>query len=485
MKTSVTCRLRCLSAVTVALALLASCSVSTPRREAAGGVQQLVTEGGEERAQFDDGISADELASPGEEGATGEAPAAAGSGGAPDVTSQSSAGATRGGASSGSSGAGVGTGSDAGGGSTSAQPSGGRPPVVGVTNTSITMSVSLASSGIYGPFHQQYFNEGVQTWVDEVNEAGGIHGRKIVVKKVDNKNTPDGAIGACKEASSNGSFIVFQLRGDDSEMDCLEKSGVNFVQAGGLARGTRTWKRGREIANVSSIATLLPQYVKGPLGRADRPMGLMYVDTFAWADPHKAFLDSANANGLRVVGVEKVAPNQGSFTAELARLRSAGAETVALLVGLEAIGILRDARAIGYTATFTGVHWLVDEASTAGSDVLAGVRGLRHFATTDTPQYVEYAKKAAKYRGVDNPSSTSMYMYANIRLVGAALRAAGPDLDDASLQAGFDSITDYNDGILPPVTWSGRLLATEGAFPVECCNPNRTWKAAGSARTRF
>src|SRR5437763_1647428 len=100
---------------------------------------------------------------------------------------------------------------------------------------------------------------------------------------------------------------------------------------------------------------------------------------------------------MRVVDVEKVQANQASFVPELSRLRSAGAETVVLLVLTEAIGILRDAKAINYQPLFTGSLWCIDEFSTATPELFRGTKCLKPQAPIDSPVYPEYKAKAQEY----------------------------------------------------------------------------------------
>jgi len=53
----------------------------------------------------------------------------------------------------------------------------------------------------------------VGTWVDDVNAHGGINGRKVIAKKIDNKDTVEGGVAACKTIKTNGSYLAVSIVG--------------------------------------------------------------------------------------------------------------------------------------------------------------------------------------------------------------------------------------------------------------------------------
>src|SRR5439155_6331937 len=85
----------------------------------------------------------------------------------------------------------------------------------GVTKDTITVSVIAGFSGALAAMVTRAY-DGLMTWQDDVNAAGGINGRKIVMKKVDHKETADGGVAACKEALSNGSYFAVVPEGVDA-----------------------------------------------------------------------------------------------------------------------------------------------------------------------------------------------------------------------------------------------------------------------------
>src|SRR5438477_170258 len=95
------------------------------------------------------------------------------------------------------------------------------PALVALALAATRRSVSGTWSGPRGQVFNKVY-DGVLTWQAEVNGGGGIHGRKVVLKKVDNKGTADGAVAACKEELSNGSFASLEVVGTTAETDCVD-----------------------------------------------------------------------------------------------------------------------------------------------------------------------------------------------------------------------------------------------------------------------
>src|SRR5205807_410818 len=107
-----------------------------------------------------------------------------------------------------------------------ASPSGGGAPAVGVTKDAITISAIAGFSGNYGAILTEIYDNGFGTWLDDVNAHGGIHARKVVVKKVVNHDTVERRVSTCKVIQNNGTYLTVSIVGfrdaDVRAVDCLE-----------------------------------------------------------------------------------------------------------------------------------------------------------------------------------------------------------------------------------------------------------------------
>jgi branched-chain amino acid transport system substrate-binding protein len=358
-----------------------------------------------------------------------------------------------------------------------------------VTRDTITVSVIAGFSGPLAAMVDKAYG-GLQTWQSDVNAAGGINGRKVQLIQVDDKETSDGGVAACKEALSNGSYISLIAEGVDANVtaaSCLDAAGMpSFGFVGAL---DPSWKRVfSDSITVPQAGRVMASYVRNVVGGPSRKAGVIYVNQLAYKGLSDTFVPEARRLGLTVADVESVEPNQASFTAELTRLKQAGVQNLVISATAEAIGILRDAKSIGYTPTFTGWGMTFDFMTVAGRNLFAGVTGLRTNATVDTPAFDRYeARMAANGRGTDRSADTEAFVgYGHALVLGEMLRKAGPQPTWDSFVSGAESIRGFDSGVFPPLTFGpGRHVGTQAAFPALCCNSDWTWKHQGLARAEF
>ena len=180
-------------------------------------------------------------------------------------------------------------------------------------------------------------------------------------------------------------------------------------------------------------------------------------------------------------------PGQGSFVAELSRLRSAGATTVVMLTGNESIGIVRDAKAMGYNPNFTGVFWTLDEFSQAAGAAVERASRRSGGGRRPTRRCTPYVQAKANQYGCDRAgehdgdgrvrprprsSATSSPRPAPSRRVRRSPRPPGPRRPTTTASS-------------PSSFHAGARVADVAMFPIVCCNADNTWKGTGAPRLRF
>jgi hypothetical protein len=71
-------------------------------------------------------------------------------------------------------------------------------------------------------------------------------------------------------------------------------------------------------------------------------------------------------------------------------------------------------------------------------------------------------------------------------LAGQVLQNVGPTPSKGALGPAIEAITNYNNGITMELSFgSGVRVADVGMWPIECCNPDNTWKGLGDPRSAF
>jgi branched-chain amino acid transport system substrate-binding protein len=454
--------------VLVLVLVTGACSVTTPRRETGldsrRGVAASAT--GEDGAALADGEAL------GVEGTAGTA-TDGGSGATRKVTAASAGGGAvaRGG--------------------TKAAPAAAGPtgPVTGVTKDTIAVSVVAGFSGPLTAMVTRAY-DGLATWQDDVNAAGGINGRKVVLKKVDHRETADGGVAACKEALSNGTLFAIVPEGVEATLtavSCLDAAGMpTFYYS---ATTDPKWKVAfADIVTSAQGGQSMASFVRNRLGGAGKRVGVIYVNQASYKSFADNLVPEAKRIGLDVAGSESVEPNQASFTAPLLRLKNAGVQVLVISATTDAVGILRDAKSMGWNPLFTGWGFQFDFVTAAGRNLFDGVAALRAYATVDSPAYEKYAARMqARGRGRNRTDDLEGFSaYGHALLTGEVIKRAGPNPTRQSVIAGAEGIKGYDNGILGPITWSaGDHVGSLATFPTVCCNSDYTWKRTGTPAATY
>ena len=363
------------------------------------------------------------------------------------------------------------------------------PLAPGVTKDTITVSIIAGFTGVLAAMVNRAY-DGLLTWQDDVNAAGGINGRKIQFKKVDHKDTADGGVGACMEAKSNGTYFAMVPEGVDATVtavSCLDAAGIpTFYYS---ATTDPKWKVAfADIITSQQAGVAMASYVARPLGGAKKKVGVIYVNQASYKALADGLVPTAKQIGLDVAGVEAVEANAASFTSPLLRLRQAGVEILVISATTDAIGILRDAKSMGWAPTFVGWGFQFDFVTGAGRGLFDGVRALRSYAAVDTPAYEKYAARMnARGRGRNRANDLEGFSaYGHALVLGEVLKRAGTHPTRASLIAGAETFRGFDNGVVGPLSWAPTdHVGTHATFPVVCCNDDYTWKSAGPPQTAY
>ena len=463
-----------------AAVVMAACSVSTPRHGFTAGRGSTGLQAGAAGAGNGPGAggAGGDTAGAQVAASTGAGPVGA-TGGGPAGRASAAVG-SRGGTAVGVSGGG--------GGSTGAGAPGGGP-VVGVTKDTITISAIAGFSGNYGAILTEIYDNGFGTWLDDVNAHGGIYGRKVVAKKVDNHDTVEGGVSACKEIQNNGSYLAVSIVGfggaDVSAADCLERAGITTLGLN-LSAFSPSWHRVFSAGDATKQTRPLASYIRDVIGDHGK-IAVFHTDDPLNTAARGGLVAEMQRLGMNLVHEETVAPNQSSFVAELTRTRDSGATTVALVVNTnEVLGILRDGKTLGYQPNWTGTYWDIDENTAAARALFEGVKALRNYSSTNSPAFATYSSKAKATGHGSVVNSTNMALYGIGLLVGQVLQNTGPNPTVEGLPAAIEKILNYNNQVTMALSFGPSVRVAEvGMWPIQCCNSDNTWQGIGDAKTAF
>ena len=349
---------------------------------------------------------------------------------------------------------------------------------VGVTDNSILVGCSNSFSGPLVYPGTQLVNNGLEAYIGYVNAQGGVNGRKILTQYYDDGYKPQNAVGNTKRlVEQDKVFAILASQGTGPVMATVKyltqnKVPLLFPFQGVPLSGQKTiFTSFTPYPNQSELVVTWLVKIKG-----FKRIGMLYQDDkygYTFRDPAKKTLAKY---GLKLIAAESYKRGAKDLSAQVAKLRKANLDAV-LLVATPPPGatFLKEAHKQGWKNTkIISSGPLTDEKYiNLSGGVGEGVWGLSLWPDpvhSQDPAVIEYRKIVDKY-GKDRdktPNRYSLYGYFYAKLFVEGLKRAGKNVTRESYIAALEGIKDWQNGMLPPVSFSGSDHLTQNSgFMVE------------------
>ncbi len=327
----------------------------------------------------------------------------------------------------------------------------------GVSDTEILIGSNGDLSGVFAPFNVQAI-KAAQQYFDEVNAAGGVHGRKIkfivedhgyqVPKAVQNFNklvNSDKVFAMVLNLGTPHNIAGFKM------MEPAQVANVSpLTAARQMLEGDITYK----YAGTSSYYDQLKagvEYLAKETGAKE--VCSMYFPSDFGLEVYEGTKEKAEELGLKYAAETTHKPDDQDFVGSLTKLREAGCDIVSTAVGVrQTIVILGTAKKLGWNdVTFIGSS---AGFNTAVAKVPGGVTEGYHAAAgwSDLEARIasneELKKWAEGFKATFNEdpgTAAQLGRTAAVTLV-KGLEAAGKDLTPESFKAGMETV-EFDDPI--------------------------------------
>jgi branched-chain amino acid transport system substrate-binding protein len=320
----------------------------------------------------------------------------------------------------------------------------------GVTKDEILVGTIQDLSGPIAGFGKAT-RQGMLLRVEEINEQGGIHGRKIKLLAEDSGYDPKRAVlAAQKLVNQDKVFIVAGHLGTAQNNAAMpvqfEKNIVNYMPvtaAREMYEPLNRLKFAFTVPYYDQMRTWLPKMVKDK--------GVKKVCVIHQDDEFGLEVMRGAEAGLKSINmelVEKTSYKRGAtdFSSQVAKMKGSGCELVVLgTIIRETIGTIGESRKTGFNPVFFGSQAAYTELiHKLGGKAMDGV-----YATmTAQVPYLDEASQplrfwATKYKTKFNedPTVFSAYGYAIIDAFAKAASKAGPNLSTDAFIKAMDSMT--------------------------------------------
>jgi len=323
---------------------------------------------------------------------------------------------------------------------------------------------------------------GVETAVDEINAAGGVLGQKLRVIAYDDQGEPSRAVDNARRIGERDNCIVmiggFRTPNALAIRPVLTEMGLPWM--GVISAGTRVieWENGKNewmFRTSMKDRWVAPFLLEKALERSkNKKIALMFEAT-GWGQGAVPDVEAAaKAINVSLVGKETFNLKDQDLSAQLIRLRDAGADTIIYYgVDPEAQALLRSMDRLGYKPTIVsawGISAKLGETAGALSD---GVLVAGTFAWTG--ELDPRAKKAwelmkTKFK-LENPGQIALpsgtaNAYDAIYIIAEALKLAGSfdrtKMRDALYKVKYKGITaDFDPAFEKTVERHDSILPTQ------------------------
>jgi branched-chain amino acid transport system substrate-binding protein len=320
----------------------------------------------------------------------------------------------------------------------------------GVTKTEIVIGTAQDLSGPIVGFSKPTVN-GMRMRVDEINEQGGIHGRKLRLVVEDHGYDPKKAVlAAQKMIQRDKIFVALGSIGTPTALAAmplyLEKNVAHLFPL----TGARQMYEPLQKLKYSFAAPYFDQMRSG-LKHLVKEKGLKRVCIVYQDDDFGAEVMEGGAAGLKDIGmsyVERTTFKRGAtdFSSQIARMKDANCDIVVMgTIIRETIGTIATARKLGFNPEFIGTTASYDGIiAKLGGPVVNGFYSTCQISfpyPDDASKNVRDWVARYKEKFKEDPTLFSAYGQVIISLFAAAAEKAGPNLTPVTLDKALESLT--------------------------------------------
>ncbi|MGQ3073109.1 MAG: ABC transporter substrate-binding protein [Ferrovibrionaceae bacterium] len=335
----------------------------------------------------------------------------------------------------------------------------------GVTATEVKLGGSTALTGpgaLVGIAHDL----GEKVAAAEINDAGGINGRKLVRYFEDDGYVPSRTVQAMRKLVEIDEVLgVTASSGTASTIAALplaEEKGVPMLQT--AAQNTVMFNPPhKNLFGVGrSYGPGTTEFVKFLAGRTDKSAKWIAVvqDDDYGDDVQSGYEKAVKELGLTSVGVLRYKRGQKEFSAEIVKAKQLGAKMIVsgAIIG-ENVAMAKEMKRIGLDAQLA-ILWsgripqLIDLMGEAGNGVIAA----DYVGEFSDPAGQAFMAKAKKYLTADELTKLNRYSltgYVGIMLMADAIKRCGQEVSRACVIAKLETTKDVQtNGLTSPINLS-------------------------------
>ena len=344
----------------------------------------------------------------------------------------------------------------------------------GVTTDEVRIGVHLDLSGPIN-FWGVPMRNGHQMRVEELNEKGGVNGRKIRLIIEDNGYDPKkGVLASQKLIQQDKVFALAGVLGTPIVMASMQTAldaGVPHIFPGSNARGMFEPYHKLKF----SMAAPYDGQVKAGLkwvanAKGTKRLGIIYQDDDFGKELRDAWVEQAKALKIEVVAEASYKRGDTNFSSQVARMKQANADLIGIgTVVRETIGVATEAKKLGWDVPMLASAAACNaQVPALGKENVEGVYIVCQYLPFDyaneSPAVKDWMDRYKKRFNTDADVSAAI-SYDIMDMTIQGLQAAGRDVTVDKFIAGLEGIKNWQDifGAPPQSYGPNQRLGTKAA----------------------
>ena len=320
----------------------------------------------------------------------------------------------------------------------------------GVSRHEIVIGTIQDLSGPIAGFGKQARN-GMQLRVDELNEQGAIHGRKLRLLVEDSAYDPKKAVLAAQKLVNQDKIFAMLSHIGTAHNNAalpvqLEKNVINWfplTSSRDMFEPYHRLKFAFAASYFDQMRVAVPRLMKE---KGAKKACTIYQDDDFGLDVMRGA--EAGLKSMNMQFAEKTSFKRGAtdFSSQVARMKAAGCDLVVMgTIIRETIGTIGESRKTGFNPTFLGSNAaytdLIHRLGGKAMDGLYATMTVQNPYLDESSQPIRFWANKYKTKFNEDPAVFSVYGYSVIDAFIRAAQKAGPNLTTDSFIKAMDSMT--------------------------------------------
>ncbi len=338
-----------------------------------------------------------------------------------------------------------------------------KPTAPGVGRDYVRIGSFMAITGIIARTTMES-EKGFRSYLNYINEKGGVHGREIVVLTEDDGYSETKALLAVKKLVERDKvFLLFNSFGTGPTMATIpyiKGKGIPFIAPGCGSRLVYEPVKKNIFGGPWGvynymIEALIPYLVKD-LGY--KKIAYTYYNDEAGKDQQETVLPAMSKLGLKLAVDLPFERGVADFGPYIARLKAAEPEVVLIYSSTPDMArIIVQSHEMGFRPVFAGHvpaadRILLDLAKKEAEGVIAASPLFP--VDSDNPGMVQYRELLKKYYPDIKPGLWGVLGFGAAKVLVEILQRTGPDLSWAKVIKAAETMKEWEIGIGPPITFT-------------------------------